>query len=342
MKPKKSGAGKKKKVPAPRPVAKKKPAAKILRHDTPVDVPDALAAMSFDPQAAADQALARVRRIETIQGAYEAWLDLRLEHSGTVSKLADERKQLDQQGEFLVGAVRAARDLSQTPSVEEALALAKRGTGLDAYLLETAGRLEAAKAQLHERSRAVEAAFGKAFDEIRGELRARVQRTLKHVKPKLRLMIRSLGPESRILHVARLQPDEAVLLAWVLLGKLPSRYDFLFDDSTDNPNLPTPTLYAEEGVSSGFVRPTVEQVQALMLSELPVIPIKSVVPFFLPRSDGASQVIRLVERGPVMEVEVADSAAFRNVLSRDEAERVAGYLLRLKLEQRIDIELVNS
>ncbi len=343
MTAKKSASGKKK-VASKKPAPKKKPAPTRARHDTPLDTPiaETLAAISFDPQAAVEQALARLRRIETIQGAYEAWLDLRLEHSGTVSKLADERKQLDQQGEFLVGAVRAARDLTRTPSVEQALALAKEGTGLDAYLLETAGRLEAAKAQLHERSRAVEAAFVKAFDEIRRELCARVQRTLQHVKPKLRLMIRSLGPESRILHVARLQPDEAVLLAWVLLDKLPSRYDFLFDDSTDDANLPTPTLYAEEGVSSGFVRPTVEQVHALMVSDRPVIPIKSVVPFFLPRSDGASQVIRLVERGPVMEVEVADAAVFRNVLSRDEAERIAGYFLRLKLDQRIDIELVNS
>jgi hypothetical protein len=319
--------------------AKKSGVGKKKKHDTPVDT---LAVVTFDPQAAAEQALARVRRIETIQGAYEAWLEIRLEHAGTLSQLAEERRQLDQQGEFLVGAVRAARDLIETPSIEEALALAKTDQGLDAYLLETAGRLEAAKAQLHERTRAAEAAFGKAFEEIRGELRSRVQRTLEHVKPRLRLMIRSLGPESRILHVARLQPDEAVLLAWVLLAKLPSRYDFLFDDSTDDANLPTPTLYAEEGVSSGQLRPTVDQVHALIASDRPVIPIKSVVPFFLPRPGAAPQVIRLVERGPVMEVEIAEATAFRNVLSRDEAERVAGYFLRLKLEQRIEIELVNS
>ena len=339
MKKKKAKTGKLSKKPI-RKVAKKARGTKVLRHDTPLDSP--ITELSFDPQAAAEQALARVRRIETIQGAYDAWLELRLEHSGTVSKLADERKQLQQQGEFLVGAVRAARDLGKTPTVEEALALAKTGSGLDSYLLETAGRLEAAKKQVEDRSRAVEAAFGKAFAEVREELKVRVARTLEHVKPRLRLMIRSLGPESRILHVARLQPDEAVLLAWVLLAKLPSRYDFLFDDSTDDASLPTPTLYAEEGVSSGFVRPTVDQVHALMHAKHDVIPIKSVVPFFLPRTDGAPQLIRLVERGPVMEVEIGDTLAFRNVLSRDEAERVAGYFLRLKLEQRVEIELVNS
>jgi hypothetical protein len=325
-------------------VAKKKPGTKVLRHDTPLDeVPaGALAERAFDPRAATEPALARVRRIETIEGAYEAWAELRQDHGSALGKLAFERKQLDQQGEFLVGAVRAARDLSQAPSIEEALALAKGGAGLDAYLVETAARLEGAKVQLEERSAALEGAFASAFAEIRDELRSRIRRTLSHVKPKLKLMIRSLGPTSRILHVARLQPDEAVLLAWVLLEKLPSRYDFLFDDSTDSASLPSPTLYAEEGVAVGAVRPTVDQIVALLQSKADVLPIKSVVPFFLPRTDGPAQVIRLVERGPVMEVEVGESPAFRNVLSRDEAERVAGYFLRLKLEQRIEIELVNA
>ncbi len=328
-----------KKKPRTPPKPKKKTTT-ALRHDTPVDVP--ASGSSFDPTAAAEQALARVKRIETIQGAYEAWLELRLEHSGTVSRLADERKQLDQQGEFLVGAVRAARDLAKAPTVEDALALARTGGGLDSYLLEMAGRLESAKKALEERSRAVEEAFGRAFFEIREELKGRLTRTQVHVKPRLRLMIRALGPESRILHIARLGPDEAVVLAWVLIGKLPSRYDYLFDDSTDDATIASPTLYAEEGVSSGFVRPTVDQVHALIQSKHDVIPIKSVIPFLLPRSEGPPQLLRLVERGPVMEVEIGDTQIFRNVLSRDEAERVAGYFLKLKLEKRVEIELVNS
>ena len=340
MKAKKSAVRKK---PAKKTKARKKPAAKILRRDTPVDVPvDALAAVTFDPRAVVEQALERVRRLETIEGAYDAWLELRVEHAATVKRLTDERKQLEQQGEFLVGAVRAARDLGKAPSVEEALALARRGSGLDSYVLEMAGRLDAAKKLLHERSGAVEESFGSAFAEIRDELRARIGRTLIHVKPKLKLMIRPVGPQSRILHIARLQADEAVLLAWVLLARLPSRYDYLFDDSTDDAALPSSTLYAEEGVSAAGVRPTVDQVRALLLSKHDVVPIKSVVPFFLPVPDAPAQLVRLVERGPVMEVEIGDAAAFRNVLSRDEAERVAGYFLRLKLEQKIEIELVNS
>lgn len=333
----KSKASKKKTTPRSKP--KPKPPKK-LRHDTPLDLPTE--ALAFDPRAAAAQALARVRRLETIEAAYDAWQDLRLEHSGLVSKLAGERKQLEQQGEFLVGAVRAARDLSSAPSVDEALALAKKGGGLDSFVVETAGRLAEAKASLQQRSADVEAAFGDAFTKLREEVRARVSRTLLHVKPRMRLMIRAIGPQTRILHVARVQPDEALLLAWVLLQKLPSRYGFLFDDSTDDATREPPMLYAEEGVSSGALRPSVAQVHALVHSKLDVLPIKGVIPFLLPRTDGPAQLTRLVERGPVMEVELADGPVFRNVLTRDEAERVAGFFLKLKLEQKIEIELVNG
>lgn len=334
----------KKSKPRGKPKPKSKPRAKPapLRHDTPLDVPPAeLATIAFDPRAQADAALARVRKLETIEAAYEAWAELRAEHSGTVSRLADERKQLEQQGEFLVGAVRAARDLTRAPTVDEALAMAK-GEGIDAFVAETATRLEAAQARVEEKRRALERAFGDAFAQIREELRTRIVRTLQHVKPKLKLMMRSLGAEQRILHVARLDPDEAVLLAWVLLARLPSRYDFLFDDSTDDATRAPPTLYAEEGVPSALARPTIEQLQALMAADSQVLPIKGVIPFWLPRPGAAPQLVRLVERGPVMEVELAEGAAFRNVLTKDEAERAAGYFLRLKLEQRLEIELSGS
>jgi hypothetical protein len=48
---------------------------------------------------------------------------------------------------------------------------------------------------------------------------------------------------------------------------------------------------------------------------------------------------RLRQRGAVIEVEVADGDAFRNVLTATEAERLAGALLRLKIDGRIQLEL---
>ena len=335
----------------PKPSARNKPKKKLkpsrkpkvtrpvhMRHDTPVDLP-ALSITVFDPRASAANALARVRRIETISGAYDAWIELRLEHSGALLRLSEERKQLEQQGEFLVGAVRAARDLKQQPSVPEALALARTTDGLDAFVVDAAARLEAAKASLEERSHAAAEAFGHAFAKLRAEVKGRIQRTLHHVRPQLKLMIRPISPEKRILHLARLTPEEAVLLAWVLLERLPSRYDYLFDDSTDDVHLPPPTLFAEEGISKQNIRPTVAQLQALLVEPGEVVPIKGVLPFFVPQTDAPPQLARLVQRGPVMEAELADDQGFRNVLSRDEAERIAGYFLRLKLENRLEIEL---
>ncbi len=334
-----------KKKAAKKEAAKKPARAAPLRHDTPVDLPavhdtvETPAIVLFDAKASAEQALARARRIETIRGAYDAWVELRLEHSGVLLKLADERKHLDQQGEFLVGTVRAARDLKQRPSVDEALALVRTTDGLDAFVADAAARLETARSSLEERSRSAAEAFDQAFTGIRDELRGRITRTLVHLKPKLRLMIRALGPDRRILHLSRMPVEEAVLLAWVLLQRLPSRYDYLFDDSTDDAHLAPPTLFAEEGISAQQIRPAAAVLAALLQGPGEVAPIKGVLPFFLPATDAAPRLGRLVQRGPVMEAELADGEGFRNVLSREEAEQIAGYFLRLKLENRLQIEL---
>jgi hypothetical protein len=292
-----------------------------------------------EPVTKAAQTLAWANRIETIAGGYEAWAQLRRDHSSALLGLSQERRQLDQQGEFLVGAVRAARDLTQTPSIQEAIALATTSAGLDSFVVETAARLQVAKSRVDDRLQSIAQSFDQALLEIRDELRGRIRRTLLHARPHLKLMIRPIGAERRILHFARVAPDHAVLLAWVLLGKLPSRYDFLFDDSTDDASLAPPTLFAEEGVASGQIRPTVAELHALIAASTEVLPIKGALPFFLPRREGPPQLGRLVERGPVMEAELVDGDAFRNLLSRDEAEQIAGYFLRLKLSKQIELEL---
>jgi hypothetical protein len=70
-----------------------------------------------------------------------------------------------------------------------------------------------------------------------------------------------------------------------------------------------------------------------------VLPIKGFLPLFVPRPEGGEHFFRLLQRGPVMEVEVAEGEVFRNILSREEAERFAGHLLRLKLEEKIELEI---
>jgi hypothetical protein len=69
------------------------------------------------------------------------------------------------------------------------------------------------------------------------------------------------------------------------------------------------------------------------------LPVKGIIPFFLPRAGGPASLLRLVERGPVMEVELADGEGWRNLLAADEAEALAGWLIKLKLEGRVELEL---
>ena len=40
-----------------------------------------------------------------------------------------------------------------------------------------------------------------------------------------------------------------------------------------------------------------------------------------------------------MEVEVAEGPGFRSILTREESERFAGHLLRLKLEGKLELEV---
>jgi len=65
-----------------------------------------------------------------------------------------------------------------------------------------------------------------------------------------------------------------------------------------------------------------------------VLPLKGMLPMRLPL------MIRLLERGPVMEAELADGTSFRNLLSREEAEKIAGHLLKMKLEGWLQLELL--
>ena len=289
--------------------------------------------------AVGEAALARVRTIETLEDAYEAWLELKLEHAAQAQKHASERKQLADQGEFLVGAVRAASATLGQPVSSFGVGLVHRDAGLDGFLKSAEAKLLAAREDLERQSCEAEAAYAAAFASIRSEIRGRVERFLAAVKPRLALMVRHLGPEQRIVHLSRVKGDEAVLLLFLLCGRIPSRYGFLFDDSTDDAQLAPPTLYPEEGVSPAEVRPAPQALLDLVRAEAQALPVKGFLPVLVARPGGGEEFYRLLQRGPVMEVEKAEGGAFRNILTRAEAEAFAGHLLRLKLEGRITLEL---
>jgi hypothetical protein len=304
------------------------------RRDTPEELP---AVAPGSPSL-----LARLRGMETLEALYQAWLELKEEHAATRARFATERQRLEQQGAFVVGAVRAA---GTPPKPVDAGDAGEAGegalvpqAGLDDFLHEAEQKLQAARRALEESAAKEEARFGEAMAEARGLIVAQVKRFLGQVRPKLRLLLRPAGASRSILHAERVRPDDAVLLLYVLTERIPSRYDFLFDDSTDDVSLPPPPLYPDEDVGPSEVRPGGQALERRLRAMAQVLPVKGFLPLWVPRP-GGEDFFRLRERGPVMEAELLDGDDFRSVLAREEAERLAGHLLRIKLGGGLELEL---
>lgn len=276
------------------------------------------------------RALALARSVETLEAAYTAWAELGEGARSTRSRWQRERRRLEEQGELLLGAVRAAG----ATATGEGLAPV---TGLEDFLREARAKLEAARADLEARAAADETTFAEALGQVRAELLGRVQRQAVAVRPRLHLSVRVLPGERRILHLRKPGADEAVLLLYVLTGRVPSRYGALFDDATDDVLLEPPALYADEGVSAEEVRAPAPRLQALLAERAEVWPVKGMLPLLT----GAG-LVRWLGRGPVLEAEVADGERFRNLLTREEAERLTGLLLGHKLAGRVELELVRE
>jgi hypothetical protein len=338
----------------------------LLRRDTPRDTPAVGTATKegalerpgpprprtevppepASPGAAAESvtrgALARVRSVETLEVGYDAWLELRLAHGAARLRFREERERLEQQGSFLVGAVRAAsqeRVASEGPAPGKEPALVSEQGPMRDFLRQAEEKLARAREALAKDEAESEARYQAAFGEIRATLQDRVRRYLAAAPPRLRLLLRKVGATRAILHLERVGGDEPVLLLFLFAGRLASRHGFLFDDSTEDVSLPPAPLYAEEGVAPGEVRPEAPALMARVRAPGEVLPVKGFLPVFVPRPEGGEDFFRLLQRGPVLEVEVAEGQGFRNVLTREESERFAGHLLRLKLEGRLELEV---
>ncbi|MFZ5443707.1 MAG: hypothetical protein ACOZQL_27110 [Myxococcota bacterium] len=312
---------------------------KDLPRDTPVETPAIIEAPELGPEATelGAHALARVE-LETLEGAYAAWAELLAAHRSARRRWDEERVRLEEQGALLLGAVRAAGGATSTP-VEGASSgeqgLVKAGE-LDQFLAQAKQKLEASKAELAERTRVADEAFTSELGKLRGGILARVSRQAAQVRPAFRLAVRNLGGERRILHARRLGEDEAVIALFVLTGRIPSRYHYLLDDATDDVLAAPPSLYADEGNTE--LRPTATALSAQLDARQDVWPVKGSLPLKLP--DG--RWMRWCSRGAVLEAEIADGDAFRNLLTRDEAERITGALLAQKLAGRLELELVRD
>lgn len=306
-----------------------------LPHDTPVETPAVgaiieAADLGPDAEVLGAQALSVARGVETLEAAYTAWRELIDAHVRARQRWADERKRLEEQGALLLGAIRAA-----SPVAGSVDALAKT-TSLEAFVLDAKKKLEDAQQSLESRAKEADRAFDVELARLRAELVARVTRQAAKLRPLFKLAVRTLGEDRRVLHAHRLGEDESVVALFALTGRIPSRYGFLSDDSTEDLSAVPPVLYADEGVTD--VRPKASLVGSLLESRAEVWPVKGSLPTQLP--GGAW--MRWVARGVVLEAEVQDGEVFRNQLTRDEAERITGLLLANKLAGKLELELVRD
>lgn len=266
---------------------------------------------------------AGLAELETLEGLFAAWVQVREEHRTFLATCQADVRRLEEQGALLLGAAEVARKLTGAGGDPSAGARARLDEALRALALRRADGERALQAQALEARQSVE---------------RWVRLALARRSPRLELTVHTLASGQRILHASRLSADEAVLLLHSLSGRLPSRHGFALDDGPPHTGAPEHSFYAEEGVADAAVDGEASLPVLEALTE--VWPVKGQVPLLLPALEGvASRLARLRARGAVLEVEVAQGATFRPLLTRAEAEAVTGVLLAAQLAGRLEVSL---
>jgi len=278
----------------------------------------------------------------TLETIYRRWEGLRAELAEAQAGVAAERARLQEEGSFLLGTVRAARELEPQPPPdpsEEASALAAPDA-LNAYVQEAEARMAEALASLEERAWEHRVDLEAQLAVARVEVVEALERHQTHAVPTVTLRRRPLAGGRAILHLDRPEPDAAMLWVWLFAGKPATRYGYLFDEAADDALMEPPTLYPDEGIPPDAVRPAPGPLRELLAAPAtPALPVRGIIPFLVPAPTGGEALVRLRCRGPVLELEWSEGEAFRSILSAAEAEAAAGYLLRLQLSGRIRLQL---
>ncbi|MBX7099786.1 MAG: hypothetical protein K1X89_18870, partial [Myxococcaceae bacterium] len=223
---------------------------------------------------------------------------------------------------FAIGAAKAARSLG-----------AKAATGLAAAKSKLKASTSGPSAVTARGNRAL----AQAQVRLAGLITTRLDQRLAHAPPRLQIMVRVLAGDRRILHVVRPSADDAVALARILSGALPTHHGFLTDDAVDQVGAAPHRLYTEADEPRDD-----SSLEALLKARPAVLPMRGMIPFLLPRPRRSAVAARLQLRGPVLELELEDESGCRGVLTRDEAELAAGYFLKLQLDGRLSVSLATG
>ncbi|MGI5862798.1 MAG: hypothetical protein ACOX6T_12170 [Myxococcales bacterium] len=304
------------------------------------------AALAFPPghpqaEEVAD-ALVRARAAETLVDLYDAWLRLRVAQAASGAARAEESERLETRASFLLKSVESARALQPAQPAQakrKGKALKKAEDPYAGFLAAAEAELTGARRALHERAEREEELFRRETATLQATIVERVEAILGHRKPAVEVFVQPVGSANALCHLARPGEEEAVLLlSFVLSGKLPTRYDAFFDDSVDDLALPPARFYEEDGASA---RPASVDVEDAIVSDpaRAFVPVKGMIAFRLPEREFPR--FRLINRGPLAELEARESAgaAYSHLVSREAAELLTGYFIRLQVEGRLELAL---
>lgn len=268
-----------------------------------------------DLEEAARSAVALSRSGDELEVSFTAWEGLRIEQRRALGAIDAELQRIEAQEALLSRSVVEGHQESDSIAARVEMTLSM----VRAELLRARAQAELAATQ--------------ASETIRAELSARVGRRARAINPRVRVSARRLPGGRRILHLERPSPDDAVALLYVFCGRIPSRFDYLSDDSTGDLQRAPELFFPEEG-GDDDTRPPAD-VLLERLHALPAVwPVKAILPLFAERL-----LVLWRARGAVLEAELGDGPVFRNLLTEHEAERIIGQLQGLEQEGRLRIEL---
>jgi hypothetical protein len=289
---------------------------------------------------AAPTALAIALESESLPALYEAWLALRLERASARAALTREQEQLTRKADYLLKTVAAARDLPAAPGPK---ATSGKGRGLvqvdplAAFHAEAQKELDAAGKALRQRAVREEKSARAQDARVRKALLQRADAHLAIHKPRLAVTAHPVGSTQVMLELARFGDEDAVLLTRLLHGRLPTRWGFFADDTTEDLARGPARFYADEGVTA--LHPADADAEDSVLHGAgDFLPVRGLIPFSVPGKPWPR--FRLVHHGPIAQVEARRvGAGYAQLMPREDGELFTGHLLRLKLAGKLELTL---
>lgn len=313
--------------------------------------------------------------IETLSEAY-LWLqEVRAAHASFLVARAERVKKLDAHARYVLGSLKAARRFLDDSSAAEASAedhehtesvredepageggaeggkpgreepswpvpAVRKDDPLAEMVERTRAELEQAREELDSWAKEQNRRFDEAFEAAESAVIERTESYTVHQQPMLRLEVARLAGGRCIVHMHRPSDEEAVVLCRLLAGRPPSRYDFLRDDSIETVDGPVHLAVREHGVDpEEITRGGAEAGEALVRdTNRRLLPIRAHLPVVVPGMDWPR--MRLMTRGPVLELEVRTQGGdYNHLVTEEHCELFTGYLVSLRAREMLDVDI---